>query len=47
VEEPIWRRIVGDTITAGSAPDLAIWAWLREQEAAVARGELSSRSPAS
>jgi SAM-dependent methyltransferase len=39
VDEPVWRRIVGDTLTAGTAPDPAVSAWLREQGAAAARGE--------
>jgi SAM-dependent methyltransferase len=37
--EPVWRRIVGGTLTASGAPDLDIAAWLREQEQAAARGE--------
>jgi ubiquinone/menaquinone biosynthesis C-methylase UbiE len=35
----VWRRIVSDTLTAGPPPDPAVSAWLREQEAATARGE--------
>jgi SAM-dependent methyltransferase len=38
-DEPVWRRIVRDTLTAGCASDPAVSAWLREQAAAVARGE--------
>jgi ubiquinone/menaquinone biosynthesis C-methylase UbiE len=39
VSEPIWRRIVVDTLTAGTSPDPAISTWLRERVAAAARGE--------
>jgi ubiquinone/menaquinone biosynthesis C-methylase UbiE len=39
VDEPVWRRIVKDTLTAGAAPDPAVSAWLGEQEEAAARGE--------
>lgn len=39
VSEPVWRRIVRDTVTASGARDAAVSAWLREQEAAAARGE--------
>lgn len=38
VGEPVWRRIVSDTLTAG-APGPAVTAWLHEQAAAAARGE--------
>ena len=39
MNELVWRRIVGDTISAGPAPEPAISAWLREQAEAAARGE--------
>jgi ubiquinone/menaquinone biosynthesis C-methylase UbiE len=39
VDEPVWRRIVHDTLTAGAPPDPAVSTWLREQGAAAARGE--------
>jgi SAM-dependent methyltransferase len=39
VSEPVWRRIVGATLTAGGPPDLDVAVWLREQEQAAARGE--------
>jgi len=39
VDEPVWRRIVSDSLTAGPAPDPAISTWLDEQGAAAARGE--------
>jgi hypothetical protein len=39
VNELVWRRIVGDTLTAGSSFDPAIATWLRQQAAAAARGE--------
>jgi SAM-dependent methyltransferase len=39
VSEPVWRRIVGATLTAGGSPDLDVAVWLREQEQAAARGE--------
>ena len=39
VDEPVWRRIVRDTLTAGPAPDPAISTWLHEQGAAAARSE--------
>jgi SAM-dependent methyltransferase len=39
VDEPVWRRIVHDTLTAGEAPCSAISSWLDEQGAAAARGE--------
>jgi ubiquinone/menaquinone biosynthesis C-methylase UbiE len=39
VDEPVWRRIVKDTVTAGAPPDAAVDAWLGEQAAAAARGE--------
>ena len=38
-DEPVWRRIVGDTLTAAAPPDAGISAWLDEQRAAAARGE--------
>ena len=37
VNELVWRRIVGDTLTAGPSSDPAIANWLRQQ--AAARGE--------
>jgi hypothetical protein len=39
VSEPVWRRIVRDTLTAGPSPDPAVSAWLGEQAAAAACGE--------
>ena len=39
VDEPVWRRIVSDTLTAGETTDPAISAWLSEKSAAAARGE--------
>jgi SAM-dependent methyltransferase len=39
LNEPVWRRIVSDTLSAGPPPDPAVSSWLREQGAAVARGE--------
>jgi ubiquinone/menaquinone biosynthesis C-methylase UbiE len=39
VSEPVWRRIVGDTLTADASPDPAVSAWLDERAAAAARGE--------
>ena len=39
VNEAVWRRIVGDTLTAGPSSDPAIANWLRQQAAAAARGE--------
>jgi SAM-dependent methyltransferase len=39
LNEPVWRRIVSDTLTAGPPPDPAVSSWLREQGAAAARGE--------
>jgi SAM-dependent methyltransferase len=36
VTEPVWRRIVGDTVAASA---LDVSDWLREQDAAAARGE--------
>jgi SAM-dependent methyltransferase len=39
VDEPVWRKIVKDTVTAAAPPDPAVYAWLREQAAAAARGE--------
>jgi SAM-dependent methyltransferase len=39
VSEPVWRRIVSDTLTAGPPAHAAVLAWLREQSAAAARGE--------
>jgi SAM-dependent methyltransferase len=39
VSEPVWRRIVSDTLTAGPSADPAVSAWLREQDEAAARGE--------
>jgi len=39
VDEPVWQRIVKDTVTGAAPPDPAIYAWLREQAAAAARGE--------
>ncbi len=39
IDEPVWRRIVGDTVTAAALADPAVYAWLREQAAAAARGE--------
>ena len=39
VDEPVWRRIVSDTLTASTPPDPLISAWVGEQEAAAARGE--------
>jgi ubiquinone/menaquinone biosynthesis C-methylase UbiE len=39
VNELVWRRIVGDTLTAGPSSDPAISTWLRQQTAAAARGE--------
>jgi len=38
-DEPVWRRIVDNTLTAGPPPDPAVGAWLHEQRAAAARGE--------
>jgi ubiquinone/menaquinone biosynthesis C-methylase UbiE len=38
-DEPVWRRIVDNTISAGPSPDPAVRAWLDEQRAAAARGE--------
>jgi ubiquinone/menaquinone biosynthesis C-methylase UbiE len=42
VTASVWRRIVRDTLTAGPALDPGVRAWLREQEAAVARGEFAA-----
>jgi SAM-dependent methyltransferase len=39
VSEPVWRRIVGDTLMAGASPDPAISIWLRERTAAAAKGQ--------
>ena len=39
LDEPVWRKIVKDTVTAAAPPDPAVYAWLREQAAAAARGE--------
>jgi SAM-dependent methyltransferase len=39
VNELVWRRIVGDTLTAGPSSDPAISTWVRQQAAAAARGE--------
>jgi SAM-dependent methyltransferase len=39
VDEPVWRRIVHDTVTASGPPAPHVAAWLREQAAAAARGE--------
>jgi ubiquinone/menaquinone biosynthesis C-methylase UbiE len=39
VSEPVWRRIVGDTLTADTTPDASVSAWVRDQETAAARGE--------
>jgi hypothetical protein len=39
VDEPVWRRIVHDTLTAGAPPDPAVSTWLHEQGAVAARGE--------
>jgi SAM-dependent methyltransferase len=39
VDEPVWRRIVFDTLTAGPPLDPAVSAWLHEQNEAAARGE--------
>jgi hypothetical protein len=39
VNELVWRRIVGDTLTAGPSSDPAISTWLHQQAAAAARGE--------
>src|SRR3954466_13945998 len=39
LDEPVWRRIVKDTVTAAAPPDPAVSAWLGEQEAAAERGE--------
>jgi SAM-dependent methyltransferase len=39
VDELVWQRIVGDTVTAAAPPDPAVHAWLREQAAAASRGE--------
>jgi ubiquinone/menaquinone biosynthesis C-methylase UbiE len=42
VTAPVWRRIVRDTLTAAPALDRGVHSWLREQEAAVARGEFAA-----
>jgi ubiquinone/menaquinone biosynthesis C-methylase UbiE len=42
VTASVWRRIVRDTLTAGPALDAGVRAWLREQDAAVARGEFGA-----
>jgi ubiquinone/menaquinone biosynthesis C-methylase UbiE len=39
LDEPVWRKIVKDTVTAAAPPDPAVYTWLREQAAAAARGE--------
>ena len=39
VSEPVWRRIVRDTLAANGSPDPDISIWLREQAAVAARGE--------
>jgi len=39
VSEPVWRRIVNDTVTAAAPPTPDVAAWLSESGAAVARGE--------
>jgi ubiquinone/menaquinone biosynthesis C-methylase UbiE len=39
VTETVWRRIVGDTLSAAESPDPAISDWLGQQAAAAARGE--------
>jgi ubiquinone/menaquinone biosynthesis C-methylase UbiE len=39
VDEPVWRRIVSDTLTSGPPLDPAVSTWLDEQRAAAARGE--------
>jgi hypothetical protein len=39
VDEPIWRRIVVDTLTADPALDPGVADWLRSQSEAAARGE--------
>jgi SAM-dependent methyltransferase len=39
LDEPVWRKIVKDTVTAAAPPDPAVYAWLREQAAAAERGE--------
>ena len=39
VSEPVWRRIVADTLTVGGPPSPEVSAWLRERSAAAARGE--------
>jgi ubiquinone/menaquinone biosynthesis C-methylase UbiE len=39
VSEPVWRRIVGDTLMAVAPPDPAISTWLRERTAAAAKGQ--------
>jgi hypothetical protein len=39
VTEPVWRRIVADTLNAGGPPDPEVSAWLRERGAAAARGD--------
>jgi ubiquinone/menaquinone biosynthesis C-methylase UbiE len=39
VSEPVWRRIVADTLTAGGEADAEVSAWLGEQNAAAGRGE--------
>jgi hypothetical protein len=38
----VWRRIVRDTLTAGPTFDPGVGAWLREQDAAVERGEFAA-----
>lgn len=39
LDEPVWRKIVKDTVTAAAPPDPAVYAWLGEQAEAAARGE--------
>lgn len=39
VDEPVWRRIVGDTVAVNAPSDPDISIWLEEQAAAAARGE--------
>jgi ubiquinone/menaquinone biosynthesis C-methylase UbiE len=39
IGQPIWRRIVGDTLAANGSLDAGISIWLREQAAAAVRGE--------
>jgi hypothetical protein len=39
VDEPVWRRIVHDTVIASGPPAPDAATWLRRQAAAAARGE--------